>query len=169
MPFHGRRVYLQFSASSLPDLPQRVTYAVGPGLDSTLNQSRLLGYGLGSMAPGNQHIGAHPPLYVEGGLHRVIVEGGWIGLAGFLLVLILLVRIGATALWRSARQADSALLAAVLLGCGAGQLCCFFVGQQVFGDPNVLMTTGVLFGMGLACAHADRELRDPQRLCVCVL
>jgi hypothetical protein len=103
------------------------------------------GTGLGTMAPGVQHVGLGTYRYSEGGFVRIIVESGIVGsiLVTFAIGLYL------SCLIRSIycqTHFDDGSVGFWLAGFAIANLFTFSIGHQVYGDPLISFTCGLVIG-----------------------
>ncbi len=81
-------LYLGYFSTSPVKAPLRTLESTLVPIMSTAPEISWFGRGLGEMAPGRQHVGGESLMYAEGGLVRVFVETGWIGLAAFVVIVL---------------------------------------------------------------------------------
>lgn len=136
-----------------------------------------LGLGAGVTAQGVQHFGGVSSAAggsAEAGGGKIVIE---LGLAGLLLVLVLLERLRARVLrvvriMRRAMPGETYLLLSMLALLFAN-LVTFVVATQLFGDPFVLVMIGLMLGIVFAIMHRflyllrmhrERQIAERERL-----
>ena len=150
-------LYLGYFSTSPVSAPSRALVSTVEPILAYSDQILWFGRGLGEMAPGRQHFGGSPLFFSEGGMVRVFVETGRLGLIVFLFTVIAIlfrcfrqfarIRVG-----RAGREQDSrTVLAASATSVLCASLFCFVIGHQVFGDPFITF----LVGSALAIALPD--------------
>lgn len=127
------------------------------GLDSvimTLRQSGFLGEGLGSASTGARYGGSGGiRTWQEGGLPKILVELGVIGLSAFILVGISIVLM-LFKLFSSVSLTSPVFPYFVgMLGILAANGASFIVSHQIFGDPFIVTLTGLFLGIALSFAR----------------
>ena len=156
-------LYLGYFSTSPVKAPMRTLESTLVPIMSTATEISWFGRGLGEMAPGRQHVVGESLMYAEGGLVRVFVETGWIGLAAFVVIVLTLISRCLTPF-----QVDSSChrgeqgSADVVMRAGAtaailASLFAFLIGHQVFGDPVVMFVTGCTLAVALPCVKRGPE------------
>jgi hypothetical protein len=137
--------YAEYAHSSSHAITERfVKETIFPVLQNA-NEITWLGNGLGSMAPGAQHVGVKWFHYSEGGLVRVMFETGWIGLSLFLIgTASIFWRILTTTIHNDCSTGQVNLIATSL---AVGLFAAFLIGQQSFGDPAIAILCGAVVGV----------------------
>lgn len=162
--------YAEYASTTLSELPDRLNDNVLGGIFGSIQQSGLLGAGLGTGTQGRYYLavqtGKNARGWQEDGLGRLILE---VGVPGFILIFLAGVNL-ALSFRRSLQLVprDSIVrdLQILLLGVVAGDLASFVVAHQHFsGDPvSALIVTlmgGAVLGAPRAWAiqnrHADGD------------
>ncbi len=140
--------YVERFATVFGDAYRRLVDVGWNSVVSAWGQSGVLGQGAGVVSQGSQHFDVHRDFSsgsAEGGLGKVVIELGLIGLA--VVTWLLVAVIGA--FWGALRRVSDAPAhySALVYGCAAfliANLPVFFVAAQVFGDPFVLVMLGIM-------------------------
>lgn len=150
-------LYLGYFSTSPFSAPSRALVSTVEPILAYSDRIQWFGRGLGEMAPGRQHFSGSPLFFSEGGLVRVFVETGWLGLIVFLfaVIAILFQCFGQFSRVRTCRAGQEQHSRTVLAAGATAVLCaslfCFVIGHQVFGDPFITF----LVGSALAIALPD--------------
>jgi hypothetical protein len=143
--------YVELGATTLPSTPQRLEGTSYGAVLETMRQIGVMGYGLGTVSQGAQHLHIErPETWQEGGVAKVMGELGLPGLLVFFYGGCVLLLACLTALRVSLRFADWSLLSTCLFAAVVANACCFVAGQQLYGDPFTLFLVGLLLGFLLS-------------------
>jgi len=150
-------LYLGYFSSSPSAVPERTFVSTWTPILSYSPMISWFGVGLGEMVPGRQYIGGRSLFFTEGGLVRVFVESGWMGLTLFLATIgaflyVCSVQFRSRCDFHASDKANNsaAIFATSFL------FSCFFsflIGHQTFGDPFV----GFLIGIAIAVASPAQD------------
>lgn len=139
---------------------------------TTFEQSGFFGEGMGAAATGARFGGASGiKTWQESGTSKVMVELGVMGFIAALLFSLAVFRALITLLRGMPPQAPDSLLFVGLLGILIANLASFVVSHQAFGDPFIVVLSGLLLGVALSAprwltAGAQRRVgvqRNPAR------
>ncbi len=157
----GRDVQLEsFYKTALDTAERRVSRHGFQAVVTTYQQAGFFGYGLGMASQGTQHIAVkRPRVWQEGGIGKIMVETGVPGLAGFLVLGIILGVTMVKTLKHATALADypvyTCISALLLANMSAG-----VVSAQILGVPFVAAFLSFLAGIVLAGRRA-RPARRP--------
>lgn len=155
--------YVELAATTLPSAPKRVETSSYGSMTYTLQQAGFLGYGLGTLSQGVQHLKVKGPdnAWQEGAPNKIMAE---LGLPGIITVAI-------AALVLSLCCIDAARISVrnpQLMPWGLGLLAMLFANgvsygaaQQLYGDPFILCLNGLMLGMLLSIRRLSNTGRRP--------
>lgn len=156
---HADPLYLTL-ASQVDDVQARIAVSLCYDLQLALHHAGWMGFGLGSFAPGLQHLQMSQLNFgLEGGLNRIALEGGIIGLTIFVSVVALIMVEAVRSLLRTRAGSDERETALLLWSIVAANSIAFAFNQQLFGDPIVLGMLGFLTGLAVSM-HRVGALRS---------
>lgn len=109
------------------------------------------GFGVGTKTQGAQHLGITGQVpSVEGGLEKVLVELGWVGLSFALLVALTVLRAAWNALRVTRKSGWDDTPVNAIFALLAANAAAFLVAFQFMGDPFVVFMLGFLLGILLS-------------------
>jgi hypothetical protein len=158
-------LYLGYFSTSPVHAPLRTLESTVIPILSSAEEIPWFGKGLGEMTPGRQHVGGKSLMYSEGGMVRVFVETGWIGLPVFVVILLILITRCLAPFRDQPREiVESCDADRVLIACATSTVIAsvfaFLIGHQVFGDPLVMFATGAALAIALPRGKHDARLVD---------
>jgi hypothetical protein len=143
--------YFQYAGTATEELKARIEGESVVSLVETYRQSGFMGRGIGAASTGMRHVGGAPATtWQEGGLPKLLVELGVIGLVAAMALVLAVVY----AVFRSVDAVSSpdeghglviGLLAFVIANGGS-----FLVSHQIYSDLTVVAVTGLAVGMVLS-------------------
>lgn len=151
--------YIDTAESTLPDLSTRVVSEVVEGPTFLIPLVGPFGFGVGVRAQGMQHLmdlEIETPL-MEGGFEKIMIELGIFGTFAFSWFLIVLARCLLDCFRISKELRSAETITAALLAFLTANVAGFATGFQVFGDPLIVVMSGLALGVLLSIPRlADR-------------
>lgn len=157
--------YVELAATTLPSAPKRVEVSSYGSMSYTLQQAGVLGYGLGTLSQGVQHLQVKGPqnAWQEGGPNKIMAELGLPGIITVGIAAVVLALSCVDAARRSLSNADLMPYALGLLAMLFANGVSYGAAQQLYGDPFILYLNGVMLGM-LLSTHRLTADRSPARI-----
>jgi len=143
--------YYTFAGSTRADAVDRIS-KVFVTTREAYDRYGALGLGVGAATQGSQHLGLPFRTFYEGGLDKLMVE---LGVLGLVCALALAIRLATTLTRQLRSQQDhpAPLVHLSLVGLIMANAGSFFISHQAFGDSVVMFGAGMTIGMALSGAH----------------
>lgn len=160
-------VYVRGTATTSEEIFSRLE----GGFSGTIEQTGLMGAGLGTATQGTYHLAQGQSLsafgWQEGGLGKLTMELGMPGLLAAAIFLFALIRVMLAITRAPDEEGTSQLVRVALFGIVAANFVNFLVSAQAYSDPLLTLLTAYLAGalLGTAAHNADKpELATAQQL-----
>lgn len=146
--------YANYASTLFTDSPRRSHEIVYDSTLSTLQQSGVLGSGMGSATQGTHHLVSGAGSWQEDGVSRVFKELGLWGVGAMLFVAWNVFWGFADSVRSVGKTHPLAVLQLLLISCPIANLCSFMISHQQFsGDPPSAIIVLFVLGMSLAVAR----------------
>lgn len=143
--------YLLYVGAGSSAATERLSTAGALSIWTTFQQSGFFGEGLGTAATGARFGGASGiKTWQESGTSKIMVELGVMGFIAMILFGIAIFRTLLALLRTMPSRAPDSLLFVGLLGILIANLASFVISHQAFGDPFIVVLTGLLLGLALS-------------------